>query len=69
MDGIFSGLGDAVKRLDTSTVALIPSVGITPVVRQYFPETWIWDCKTVRFVAICMHGLRCLTKQSETIVS
>lgn len=36
-------------RLDTSP-APIPTIGISPVVRKYFPETWVWDCKTVRFV-------------------
>ncbi len=50
---MFAAVGglDSVQSLDTNTVASIPSVvDVAPAVRKYFPETWIWDCKTVRFV-------------------
>ncbi len=49
------GAGGGGSVIVSTSAAPAPStVGPAPSVRKYFPETWIWDCKTVRFVVKLM---------------
>lgn len=44
---------NSVSAVNAGTGA--PLVAQAPTVRKYFPETWIWDCKDVRFVVITLN--------------
>lgn len=52
---IANSIGSTVPMTTTLTpmATEVPSTGseVTSTVRKYFPETWIWDCNTVRCVA------------------